>query len=379
MQARLLPQFSGSLISLLAMATLSGCGASARPLSGNQAQSDESATFAQTDPAGGSSGAGETRMDPSPIGSTCVLPNGRRTFDQSKSAEARAEVQGCVPDFTSAQLSTAFAAIRDSRSLTSAEQPGFLRRISWLLPDNGCEPRANQAAYWLEQAGYPRPYFARATGNLGLDTPNDVSGKVRWPGHVAPLVRVDDQLIVLDPAVDPTGPLPLSEWLSRITLPGSSSEFALCQEYNLSADCFAATPAPLTPLPLDNLLRAEWLSEKMLGRDPSQTLGECPPWAGCATTDPAADENLPPTLEQVARSVWDPELWAGLPIYVVGNNFIPGVTTVHITGSGIDRFATLQGTLLRRTIIIDEYPAGAYEITAYKGERASLPLKISVD
>jgi hypothetical protein len=348
-----------SVLSLLAVLSVTSCNGSggADPASPSHAVSSEAVDSSAT---------------------SCARPDGARTFEQMKSDEARAAVQACVPVFTSQQLDSAFALMRDFRGLTAPEQPDFPRRISWLLPDNGCEVRANQAAYWLHEAGYETPYFARATGDLGLDTPNDVNGKVRWPGHVAPVVRVDEELVVLDPAVEPTRPLPISEWLTRISLPGSTTALGLCENFGLKDDCFSAERPPMAPGLMRYLLSAEWLSQRMLGLDPSQTLGDCPPWVGCPTHEAVSDPNLPPSIELFAQDVWQPDIYPGLPIYVVGSNFVPGLTTLRVSGNGIERAVTTADTLPGRTILTDDLASGVYEVTAYNGSNASPAVTLTV-
>lgn len=51
---------------------------------------------------------------------------------------------------------------------------------------------------------------------------------MRGEGRLAPVVRVDGQLMILDPAVEPEGPLPIVEWLSRFV--ASEVDMAVCHD-----------------------------------------------------------------------------------------------------------------------------------------------------
>ncbi|MDC0677741.1 protein-glutamine glutaminase family protein [Sorangium atrum] len=86
------------------------------------------------------------------------------------------------------------------------EQAEFLRRIPWLAADNGCEERAEAAVYFFHQWDYPTPYFARVRAKprkrLVFQTTNEPSRTVTWSHHVAPVVRVGGQLMILDVAID---------------------------------------------------------------------------------------------------------------------------------------------------------------------------------
>ncbi|XXT73658.1 protein-glutamine glutaminase family protein [Sorangium sp. So ce693] len=131
-------------------------------------------------------------------------------------------------------MSSGFAAIRDSRLLTVPEQAEFLRRIPWLAADNGCEERAEAAVYFFHQWDYPTPYFARVRAKprkrLVFQTTNEPSGTVTWSHHVAPVVRVGGQLMILDVAIDPSRPLPIAEWLSRFSV-ADDIDVALCRDH----------------------------------------------------------------------------------------------------------------------------------------------------
>ncbi len=372
-----------------AICSLACVGSSALVL-GCSSEADSSAGRASVDdaPAGASERvAGPSAADENDdaagasAGATpCQLPDGPRTYDESKNAEARALVQACVPSLTATQLSDAFEKIREDRGLRMSGQPDTPRRISWLYPENGCENRANEAAQLLERSGFPLPYFARATGELGLDTPNDVAGRVRWDGHVAPLVRVDDELLVLDPAIEPSRPLPIAEWLARMSLPNSHTEWAICQNFGLKENCYLGEPLTARPSGVENYFGYELRTQELLGRDPERSLGDCPPWRDCARPEPVANPDLPPTLRSItSNNVWWMQPGVGESIYVLGNNFIDGLTTVRVTGNGIDELVPTAKTLLRRLILPTGYAAGEYAVTAYNGALASETLTMTVE
>ncbi|MGZ3722530.1 MAG: hypothetical protein ACXVA9_06350, partial [Bdellovibrionales bacterium] len=56
-----------------------------------------------------------------------------------------------------AVMNERFAKFRDVRWLQSSDQPGFLRRSSWLFPDDGCFARAGLAILNLNKWKMPVP------------------------------------------------------------------------------------------------------------------------------------------------------------------------------------------------------------------------------
>lgn len=333
------------------------------------------------------SGAGSPGDEGSPGGSasgTCQLPDGPRSFDELKGPPGSLAAD-CVPTWTEEQLSSGFAAIRDSRLLTVPEQPEFLRRIPWLAADNGCEERAEAAVYFFHQWDYPTPYFARVKAKprkrLVLQTANEPSGTVTWSGHVAPVVWVGGQLMILDAAIDPSRPLPIAEWLSRFSV-ADDIDVALCRDHALGEGCFDAVPVEPPPPDLNHggsmytRLLTEWRVQEILGRDPYRVLGDCPLWGTCAEPEPTPDPDLPPTIRRFASDQFDSPVW--YPIYVIGDNFVEGWTTVRITGNGIDELAPIDACNIRRILINQEYPPGDYQVTVSNGELASQPMVLRI-
>jgi hypothetical protein len=184
-----------------------------------------------------------------------------------------------VPRWDAATLAKNFLYVRDTRFLKQAERPGFMRRPSYLYPDDGCFVRAELMSYEAGASGRPAKVYS--FGALSLQTSNHPSGQVSWWYHVAPLVLVDGRPVVLDPSIEPANPLSLREWLSR---QGDVDQIqvSVCSSYSY-------TPGDLCDQTADGHLHAlvdqgaylssEWARQQDLGRDPNQTLGDHPPWA----------------------------------------------------------------------------------------------------
>jgi hypothetical protein len=67
------------------------------------------------------------------------------------------------------------------------------------------------------------------------------------------------------------------------------------------------------------------------------------------------------------------------PIYVIGDNFVPGLTTVRIAGNGVDELAPLS-KIEKRVILIEElYPPGVYQVTVSNGAHASPPVSLTIE
>ncbi|MGK3966368.1 protein-glutamine glutaminase family protein [Sorangium sp. So ce118] len=314
---------------------------------------------------------------------SCPLLDGPHSYNELKGPLENLPVD-CVPSWTEAQLSAGFAAIRDTRhpELTVPAQPGFPRRIPWLDPENGCEERAPAATYFLHQWSYPTPWFARVTGDLTLQTENEPDGEVSWSHHVAPVVRVGGQLMILDPAIEPDGPLPIAQWLSRFV--AGDVDMAVCRDHAKDNGCFDAVPAvPSLPSMASDYegirlrLVSEWRVQELLGRDPYRSLGDCPPWVTTCPPEPAPNPNQPPIIQRFASDRTDMPVW--YPIYVIGDNFVPGLTTVRITGSGIDALAPISQINKRRILIEESYPSGVYQVTASNGAHTSQTMSLTIE
>jgi hypothetical protein len=198
-----------------------------------------------------------------------------------------------VPEWTDAQVSAGFDAIRDPRWLSTKAME---RRESWLYPDDGCFARAALAGQRLEADGYVRPFKLFVFGNLVVQTANAPQkekacppwGEVSWWYHVVPVVRVGSTVKVLDPAVEPYHALEVHEWVKRVNSgvvdggPESGITLSVCDEYTydpyqscLTAKAGAESSALSDE---DSYLKLEWGRQVELGRKPRKVLGDDPPW-----------------------------------------------------------------------------------------------------
>lgn len=175
-------------------------------------------------------------------------------------------------------LQERFVHLRDHRFLKDGQ--GNLRRSSWLYPDDGCYARAALAIRNMFALFVPLPSKVFAFGNLKVETPNSPRGAVYWWYHVAPIVDVDGQRFVLDPALEPTRPLTLAEWVGKMGNPDrikvsicSSGTYSPGDRCNRESDGLEKQ-AERAQLPY---LRAEERRLSQLGRESSE-LGELPPW-----------------------------------------------------------------------------------------------------
>lgn len=180
------------------------------------------------------------------------------------------------------EMATAFTKFRDYRFLERDSRPGFLRRSSWLYPDDGCFARAALAILNLGKWNYAVPKKVFVFGDLSVSTKNSPSGSVTWWYHVAPLVEVAGEKYVLDPAIEPKNPLRLEDWLARMSKKPETLEVAVCGSG-------AYTPYDACEQDSDGIeagalgdqgyyLDAEWSRLEELRRDPVNELGELPPW-----------------------------------------------------------------------------------------------------
>jgi hypothetical protein len=118
-----------------------------------------------------------------------------------------------------------FEKMRDIRYFNDKQKDGFLRRISWLYPDDGCWTRASAVINHLFGENnnivnqFARPSKIFAFGNLCAKTANAKSGKVTWWYHTAPMVRdaQTNQTYVLDPSIDPLKPMTTEDWVAAIS------------------------------------------------------------------------------------------------------------------------------------------------------------------
>lgn len=182
--------------------------------------------------------------------------------------------------WTRVELHERFQRMRDERFLQSV-QSNFPRRASWLYPDDGCYARAALANRNLFRWFLPVPSKVFVFGNLRVKTPNAPRGAVSWWYHVAPVVDVNGEKFVLDPAIEPSKPLPLNEWLARMGKP-ERMKVSICGSgtYTPGDNCSKETDGMEKSAERAQAayLKLEWQRLKRLGRSAEQELGENPPW-----------------------------------------------------------------------------------------------------
>lgn len=193
-----------------------------------------------------------------------------------------------------------FKNLRDIRLYTDEQHPNFLRRVTWLYPDDGCWTRAAAVINNLFGPFHnlvktaERPSKVFVFGSLCALTPNSPDNKVSWWYHTAPIVKDAEtqQDYVLDPAVNPHNPLPLQDWVDAIT----SNQGACKSSYKASADkfniCNGYGSGPYSPcqdevgfyteartsLMQDRYRALEYKRQISLERNPEEVLGDSPPW-----------------------------------------------------------------------------------------------------
>jgi hypothetical protein len=187
-----------------------------------------------------------------------------------------------VPVWSDADITMLFRATRDARYMT--DSGNFVRRPSWLYPDDGCWIRAELAAIAAAEAGKTKPYKLFSFGNLTVSTPNAPGGSVSWWYHVVPIVKnTSGEAFVLDAAIDATRPLPWKTWLLKQvpTLADVEVTIADSNAFHPYSPVTGATP-PTKESAMQDMsyyLDAEWYRQGDLGRDPVTALGYFPPWA----------------------------------------------------------------------------------------------------
>ncbi len=184
-----------------------------------------------------------------------------------------------INDFIDVVL--AFNLVRDERFLDDPDLNGYKRRSTWMFPDDGCYARATLAIQNLQKNSAVAPLKIFAYGNLVAKTANTFEGKVYWWYHVAPIIGAQGNYYVLDPALEPTRPLELSEWASRL---GNNKyiRFSVCQAgtYMPYSSCNNPSPLEIQNVILDQSVFLPLERERILqlGRIPDEELGEHPPW-----------------------------------------------------------------------------------------------------
>ncbi|MGE4133848.1 MAG: protein-glutamine glutaminase family protein [Bdellovibrionales bacterium] len=181
-----------------------------------------------------------------------------------------------------AEMQTRFEYLRDRRFLHQLDKPHFDRRSSWLYPDDGCFARAALANRNMSEISVPIPNKVFAYGDLRVHTANAPGGTVTWWYHVAPIVEVEGQKYVLDPAIEPHHPLKLEDWLAQMSDNPDQIEVSICESgtYVPGDDCSKKTNGveEFAESDQQSYLEYEWDRLVDLGRQPERELGDNPPW-----------------------------------------------------------------------------------------------------
>lgn len=210
------------------------------------------------------------------------------TLDQDRSAYGMAQRfesmdYSQVTDLqTMEKLNQMFTFVRDSKFMVNQPDPLTSRRLSWLYPDDGCYTRAELASYFTNKQAMPDTYKFFSFGDLSVKTPNHPDGIIRWWYHVVPLFRVGQQAYVIDPSIDPRGPMTVEDWKKAQEIENPVEKFAVCKPHTIGPDDNCLNPHGIAIDALlssqEDFLSSEWSRLEELGRDPKAELGDNPPW-----------------------------------------------------------------------------------------------------
>jgi hypothetical protein len=188
-----------------------------------------------------------------------------------------------LPEWTHdvSELIPPFVHARDVRMYGSRK---FLRRSTWLYPNDGCFARAAHVTRAVAAGGAPlRPGKVFIFGNLTLPTRYNRAGRVHWWFHVAAAYRKGDTVLILDPAIEPYRPLPLAEWVAKFSRTPGSTRVSLCDanSYYPRHRCIGGSRAQERSAisTQTGFLNPEWNRVLSLGLSPRKVLGDEPPWA----------------------------------------------------------------------------------------------------
>lgn len=179
------------------------------------------------------------------------------------------------------EMQARFMEIRDERFIIANDE-NFLRRISWLYPDDGCFARAAVFTEKAEEKAITAPDRIFVFGNLEVATANHPSGRVSWWYHTAPIVRVGGDVYVLDAAINPYEPMLVEDWILKQVPDITKAEVAYCKPYTYSpySNCDSPQNSDDDQGIRDQklYLSYEWSRQEQLGREPNDVLGLYPPW-----------------------------------------------------------------------------------------------------
>ncbi len=186
-----------------------------------------------------------------------------------------------VPHFKSlAEGLRAFRYVRDLRFINDPAHQNFVRRSTWLYPDDGCFARAALMGQNLEKSNITRPGKIFIFGNLRVKSPNSPTGGVSWWYHVVPIIMIGEKPVIFDPAINPQHPLFLKDWIMTMTGDPNSVKLSVCDPttYGPSSPCSVKSLDDGALSDQLHYLSGEWTRIVELKRDPTQELGDHPPW-----------------------------------------------------------------------------------------------------
>lgn len=170
------------------------------------------------------------------------------------------------------QLNEVFRYVRDTKFIKQEDNQA--RRLTWFYPDDGCYARAGVAAINLRTQYNPTKVFV--FGDLKVRTSNSPWGTVEWWYHVAVAFRVGTDVYIIDPAINPEGPLKVEDWGLTMVKDIRQAKFAFCDKgtYDPDSDCRGnnSTSDSYVIQEQKTFLPLEWERVLELGRDPHKDL-----------------------------------------------------------------------------------------------------------
>ena len=187
-----------------------------------------------------------------------------------------------VPTWESRELvDEAFQKVRDTRFLDDPSVSSFLRRLSWLYPDDGCFMRAAFMSQMIEKVYSKQSARIFIFGDLYVETENSPEGRVDWWYHTAPLIKFAEDVYVFDPAINSSGVTEIKKWIQKQSVTLSEAELSVCDAnaYEPGEACEGSDSDEDTALQhAPWYLQLERERQVELQRNPEEVLGEHPPW-----------------------------------------------------------------------------------------------------
>ncbi len=206
-----------------------------------------------------------------------------------------------VPVVDMSTLQKMFNIARDDRFLTDPAQDhraANLRRIPWRYPYDGCWLRSELSKRRIQSRAAELgrdvvPFKIFAFGGLAFKSPfslpSNYTEYVDAAYHTANIVRAREQdgepgLYVIDPMLNPQGPLPLWDWITNLLASGTRPMrcVRLCgpHAFKPSSKCRGPTEEQHDGFDerVADLLSMEWQNMIELNNDPVRELGDHPTW-----------------------------------------------------------------------------------------------------